>query len=47
MMVPIDRILPVRTIRPEMRKGQQYRRLFASVKELGVIEPLIVFPQFE
>lgn len=45
MMVPIGQILPVRTVRPEMRKGQQYQRLFASIRELGVIEPLIIFPQ--
>ena len=45
IMVPIGQILPVRTVRPEMRKGQQYQRLFASIRELGVIEPLIIFPQ--
>lgn len=45
VMVPIGEILPVRTVRPEMRKGQQYQRLFASIRELGVIEPLIIFPQ--
>jgi hypothetical protein len=45
MMVPIGHILPVRTVRPEMRKGQQYLRLFASVREIGVIEPLIIYPQ--
>jgi ParB-like chromosome segregation protein Spo0J len=45
ILVPIGQILPVRTVRPEMRKGQQYQRLFASIRELGVIEPLIIFPQ--
>lgn len=45
IMLPIGQILPVRTVRPEMRKGQQYLRLFASIREIGVIEPLIVFPQ--
>jgi hypothetical protein len=44
-MVPITRILPVRTVRPETRRGQQYLRLFASIRELGVIEPLMVYPQ--
>lgn len=45
VMVPIGEILPVRTVRPEMRKGQQYLRLFASIREIGLIEPLIVYPQ--
>lgn len=45
MMVPIHQILPVRTVRPDMRKGRQYLRLFASIKEMGVIEPLMVYPQ--
>lgn len=45
VMLPIARILPVRAIRPTDRKGQQYLRLLASVRELGVIEPLVVFPQ--
>lgn len=45
MMVPIGQILPVRTVGPEKRKGQQYLRLFASIREIGVIEPLILYPQ--
>jgi len=45
MMVPIGHILPVRTVSPEKRKGQQYLRLFASIREIGVIEPLIIYPQ--
>ncbi len=45
MMVPIGQILPIRTVRPETRKGQQYLRLFASIREIGPIEPLIVYPQ--
>lgn len=45
VMVPIGQILPVRAVRPETRKGQQYQRLFASIREIGVIEPLIIYPQ--
>jgi hypothetical protein len=45
MMVPIGQILAVRTVRAEMRKGQQYLRLFASIREIGLIEPLIIYPQ--
>lgn len=45
MMLPVGHILPVRAMRPEMRKGQQYLRLLASIREIGMIEPLIVYPQ--
>lgn len=45
VMLPLVQILPVRTVRPETRKGQVYQRLFASIREIGVIEPLIVHPQ--
>ncbi len=45
VVIPVGQILPVRAIRPEMRRGQQYLRLAASIREIGVIEPLIVFPQ--
>jgi hypothetical protein len=45
VMLPLGQILPVRTVRPETRKGQVYQRLFASIREIGVIEPLIVHLQ--
>lgn len=44
MMLSVDRILPVRMIRPEARKSPQYQRLAASIRELGIIEPLMVHP---
>jgi hypothetical protein len=40
----LDQILPVRVIRPEARRSPQYQRLLASIRELGVIEPLVVHP---
>ena len=43
-MVPVDRVLPVRAIRSETRKSPQYQRLMASIRELGIIEPLMVHP---
>lgn len=44
-MVPIDQILPVRVIRPETRRSPQYQRLMSSIRELGIIEPLMIHPQ--
>jgi hypothetical protein len=45
LTVSLDRILPVKTITKEMRKTVKYRRINASVRELGVIEPLVVYPE--
>lgn len=43
-MLPVDRVLPVRAIRAETRKSPQYQRLMASIRELGIIEPIMVHP---
>lgn len=43
-MLRVDRILPVRIVRPETRKSPQFQRLLASIRELGIIEPLMVHP---
>ena len=43
--LPIDSILPLRTVPESVRKSQKYRRIEASLHELGVIEPLVVYPQ--
>lgn len=43
-MLRVDRILPVRIVRPEARKSPQFQRLLASIRELGIIEPLMVHP---
>lgn len=45
VMLPIAQILPMKVVKPDSRKGQQYKRLFASIREIGVVEPLIVHPQ--
>lgn len=43
--LPLDSLLPVRAVPESIRKAQKYRRLEASLKEMGVIEPLVVHPQ--
>ena len=43
--VPLDRILPTRRLDDRVRKSVKYRCIEASVRELGVIEPLVVFPR--
>lgn len=45
VMLPIAHILPVKQIKPAIKSSQKYLQVASSVKEVGVIEPLIVFPQ--
>lgn len=41
----IDKILPIRKMTPALRSSKKYKSIAASVKEVGIIEPLIVYPQ--
>lgn len=43
--IPLDNILPLRRIAPGTRKTLKYRRIKASIREVGIIEPLVVHPQ--
>jgi ParB-like chromosome segregation protein Spo0J len=43
--LPIGTILPLRQLKPGVRVTQKYQQILASVREVGIIEPLIVFPQ--
>jgi ParB-like chromosome segregation protein Spo0J len=42
--VPITNILPLKQVKPVMRSSQKYQQVLSSVREVGIIEPLIVFP---
>ena len=42
--VPVGSILPVRTLSPAINKSEKYRRIAASIREVGIIEPLVVYP---
>jgi hypothetical protein len=44
VVVPITNILPLKQVNPVMRSSQKYQQVLSSVREVGVIEPLIVFP---
>lgn len=43
--ISVTSILPLRRIAPGTRKTLKYRRIEASIREIGVIEPLVVHPQ--
>jgi hypothetical protein len=41
--IPLGQIIPQSIISPEIRAGVAFRQIAASVKEIGLIEPLAVF----
>ncbi|PQO28921.1 plasmid partitioning protein RepB C-terminal domain-containing protein [Blastopirellula marina] len=43
--ISLDKILPLRKVLPGARTSIKYRRIAASIQEVGIIEPLVVFPQ--
>jgi hypothetical protein len=45
LMIPLAKILPMRKLEDGARKSVKYKCIQASVKELGLIEPLVVYPQ--
>lgn len=42
--VPLDRIAPIRIITKDMLRSRKYLTILASIRDVGVIEPLAVFP---
>lgn len=44
IVLPLDRILPSRLIEASIKRTSKYKCIAASVREVGVIEPLVVFP---
>jgi hypothetical protein len=45
IMVPLELIHPIRQVKPTDAAFGKYRAVVASIREVGVIEPLIVHPQ--
>src|SRR5262249_30900391 len=45
--LPLEKILPMRRFDAGLRKTAKYKCIAASVRELGLIEPLVVYPQEE
>lgn len=44
-MLPLEQILPLRKLSEKVRETQKYKCIAASMREVGLIEPLIVYPQ--
>jgi ParB-like chromosome segregation protein Spo0J len=43
--IPVGNILPVKQLKLIVKASQKYHQILSSVREVGIIEPLIVFPQ--
>ncbi|MBI1248132.1 chromosome partitioning protein ParB [bacterium] len=43
--IALDQILPLHKVLPGARLSVKYRRIAASIQEVGIIEPLVVYPQ--
>ena len=44
VVVPLSNILPTKQLKPIVKTSQKYHQILSSVREVGIIEPLIVFP---
>ena len=40
----LDKLLPTRSVQPEVRKTRKFAQILSSIREIGLIEPLIVTP---
>ena len=45
VVLPIDIIVPQKEVTTGHRKGEFYIQLTASLKHVGLIEPLVVYPR--
>ncbi len=45
VMIAVDKILPLKKINPSTRNTKKYKQIYTSVKEIGIIEHLVVYPQ--
>ncbi len=45
VMVRLEDILPTRKVAPHELKSPNYARVAASIEQLGVVEPLVIYPQ--
>ncbi len=45
LTLPLECILPLKQVSPEKRRSAKYQQIKASIREIDVIEPLIVYPE--
>jgi ParB-like chromosome segregation protein Spo0J len=44
LVLPLDCLLPTKTLNGATRQGRKYAAILASIKEIGLVEPPVVFP---
>ena len=44
VVLPLKQILPIRQVQPNEKCFGKYRSMIASIREIGLVEPLTVFP---
>ena len=42
--IKIDKILPVKKIKPSIKNTKKYRQIYTSTREVGIIEHLVIYP---
>lgn len=42
--LPLDAILPLRTLGKNAKSGRKYRQIVASIGQIGIVEPPVVVP---
>jgi len=45
VILPLSDILPVRRMPPSVKQMNKYKRIVASIAEVGIVEPLVVAPR--
>jgi ParB-like chromosome segregation protein Spo0J len=45
VVLPLDIIVPQKEVTKGNRSGDFYKQLIASLKHIGLIEPLVVYPR--
>lgn len=45
VVLPLDNILPRKQLKEGTKLTPRYQRIVASIKVVGIVEPLLVFPQ--
>jgi ParB-like chromosome segregation protein Spo0J len=43
LVLPLDRLVPIRQLKDAERENPKYRSIVASIRNVGIVEPLVVF----
>jgi ParB-like chromosome segregation protein Spo0J len=45
LILPLDKIFPTKRLKDATASSPKYKRVLASIRVLGIIEPIVVYPQ--